>query len=302
MPNGPCLLCGVESVLQLSHILPAFAFRWLRDSSGSQHIRSSVEPNQRIQDGEKRYWLCLTCEGLFSSSESEFANRLFYPYLASPRSAFRYSHWLLRFCCSVSWRVLRYYAEPNSLEGWKQDQVRQANAAESVWREFLLGKRNHPGAHRQLLIPMDHITNDAGGLVPNINRYLMRAVHMDLCHSDKSAFTYAKLGRFVIVGLIQEPRMDLWRGSKVHATEGVVEPREYVISKAFLDYLNEKARAISTALGSVSERQQAKIDDAIRSNAERIVSSDAFTALQADVELFGSDAFRKPTHRDTDPS
>jgi hypothetical protein len=52
VPKGRCRLCGVESELQLSHVLPAFEIRWLRESSGSGHIRTAMSPNLRVQDGK----------------------------------------------------------------------------------------------------------------------------------------------------------------------------------------------------------------------------------------------------------
>ena len=57
MPKGTCRLCDTESELQLSHILPAFAIRWLRESSGTGHVRGTAAPNLRVQDGEKRHLL-----------------------------------------------------------------------------------------------------------------------------------------------------------------------------------------------------------------------------------------------------
>jgi len=58
MPRGQCRLCQADADLQLSHILPAFVFRWLRESAGGNPIRNTSTPNLRVQDGLKRYWLC----------------------------------------------------------------------------------------------------------------------------------------------------------------------------------------------------------------------------------------------------
>src|SRR5271169_2274152 len=107
MPTGRCYLCQSDSDLQSSHILPAFVYRWLRESSGNSPIRATTAPNLRVQDGIKRYWLCAACEERFSRFETAFANNLFYPYLDASARPFQYSRWLLQFCTSVSWRVLR---------------------------------------------------------------------------------------------------------------------------------------------------------------------------------------------------
>lgn len=293
MPIGHCRLCDKEADLQLSHVLPAFAFRWLRESSGNGHLRSSDTPNRRIQDGVKLHWLCATCEELLSQSEGSFANKLFLPYTNGQKKSFGYSAWLMHFCTSLSWRVLRYYTEQHELKGWPPEAISKVNDAEAVWRDVLLGKRPHPGMFQQHMLPLDQIESTSGTLAPNINRYLMRAVHMDLCRSETTIFTYAKLGRFIILGFVHEPDWGRWRGTKVHATEGIIEPRKYTLPGAFGKYLNEKASAMSQALESMSDAQHAKVDQAFRGNIDRYIESNAFVAINADVKLFGSDAFSK---------
>lgn len=293
MPTDQCRLCQIDSELQLSHILPAFTYRWLRESSGNGHIRNSLEPNRRVQDGIKRYWLCASCEELFSRSETAFAGRLFHPYLAASGKVIRYSDWLLKFCTSVSWRVLRFYRDEGHLKDWEPNALGHVSEAEIVWREFLLGKRPNPGIFQQHLLPLDQISSASADLVPNINRYLMRAIHMDFCRGSRSIFTYSKLGRFIILGFVHEPNPDHWKGTRVHATHGFVEPRKYVVPRALADYLNEKATKMRDALDSVSDRQKAKIDEAFRSNVDKFANSDAFVAMNADIELFGNEAFSR---------
>ena len=286
-----CRLCGANAPLLLSHILPAFAFRWLRDTSGTGYIRNSAEPNQRVQDGIKKYWLCADCETRFSRCETAFANKLFHPFLKHSGGRFPYDGWLLYFCTSISWRLLKLSLEDDDLNDWTPAEVSHAVEAEKVWREYLLGKRMHPGGYRQHLIPMDAMENAGTDAATNINRYLMRAVHMDLCRGNGTIFTYGKLGRFIIIGTIHESRPHMWKGSKVHGNQGVIEPRKYVLPKPMWGYLNEKARQVSTSLASVSPRQQEKIDQTFKQNIDRFAGSDAFRAMQADVEIFGRDAF-----------
>lgn len=280
--------------MQLSHVLPAFAFRWLRESSGNGFLRNSKTPNRRIQDGEKRYWLCSGCEQLFSGWEKTFADRLFYPYLKSSGNPIGYAHWLSRFCVSVSWRVLRYHIEHGALEGWEPEAVERAYRAEAVWRAYLLGERKRPAEFEQHLLPLDRIENATAQLVPNINRYLMRALHTDLLRGRESIFTYAKLGRFIIIGIIHEPKKDAWKGARVDPVSGTIRPRKYVLPAALIEYLNEKAQAIHSALASVSERQKQKIESTFRANIDKFAGSDAFDAMNADVELFGDKAFGVP--------
>jgi hypothetical protein len=73
--TGSCKLCGRTGDLQQSHVLPSFAFKWMKQAG---HIRRSGLPNRRSQDGEKREWLCWDCEQLFNSFETPFATKIFH--------------------------------------------------------------------------------------------------------------------------------------------------------------------------------------------------------------------------------
>lgn len=299
--DGQCKLCGIQGELQLSHIIPAFVFRWLRDTSGGGHIRFGTAPNRRVQDGLKLYWLCNACEARLNRSETLFANRVFYPYLNDARARIPYGRWLNEFAVSLSWRILRFYRDEEGLDGWDEEAKLYVDAAEQTWREVLLGVRPHPGPHEQHLLPVD-IIESAGSLrpslAPNINRYLTRAIDMDLCRGNRNIFTYAKLGRFLFIGFVREPELRQWRGSKVHASRGLLEPRRYVVPAALGDFLNDKSNRMSQLLEGMSPAQHRKVDVAFRRNAERFVQSDAFRAMQADVEMFGDAAFSKERRTD----
>lgn len=291
MPKGLCRLCKSEADLQLSHVVPAFVFRWLRESSGNGYLRSSHSPNLRVQDGLQEYWLCSSCEANLGRSEAAFATRLFHPYVAASGDRFRYGEWLLHFCASVSWRNLTLQVDHMQGQGYsEQDQIR-VSRAEQAWREYLLGDAQHPGAFRQFILPLDRIASAHKETPPNANRYLMRAVDVDLCQGGESIFTYTKLGRFVIIGFVTEPDRSEWIGGMVNANQGVVEPRGYTIPAAFWSYLMERAGMVRRAMSEVSPRQRDRIDQAVRANIDSLVGSDFHAALQADVEMFGSAAF-----------
>ncbi|WP_146774312.1 hypothetical protein [Burkholderia cepacia] len=163
--------------------------------------------------------------------------------------------------------------------------------AEAVWREYILGVRQHPMQFRQYIYPLDQIAAASGEFAPNINRYLMRAIDMDLCESRSSTFVYSKLGRFIILGVVSQSDAASWQGGKVHASEGAVESRRYVMPVGLGSYLNSRAKKIDEALASISDRQYQKVQDGIKANAHKFVKSDSFVAMQADIEMFGDDAF-----------
>lgn len=206
MSESLCRLCNREAALQHSHIFPAFLFRWMRETSGGGYLRHGMTPNQRVQDGLKRYWLCEECEGMFSRSETAFANKVLYPYTKDSSSRIIYGEWLLRFCVSISWRVLHFLKEETSLNNLGTDVVARISKAEATWKEFLLSQRPHPGLFRQHLLPCDAFksTTACQALSPNFNRYIMRTTDMDVCEGQTSSFVYSKLGPFIILGFIRQ--------------------------------------------------------------------------------------------------
>ena len=240
MPDGVCKLCKQNSELKVSHIIPSFAFRWLRESSGNGHFRATDNVNRRVQDGIKRYWLCGPCEARLGISETAFATQIFHPYQTESGRLFQYDSWLMHFCTSLSWRVLQFFLDEKELSGWDSERLELINEAERVWREVLLGTRKHPGQFQQHLLAFDRIESATFKLPPNANRYFTRAIDMDFCRGERTIFVFTKLGRFMVLGFIQVADFSHWKGTKVNASQGVIGPRKYVLPREFADYLVEK--------------------------------------------------------------
>lgn len=295
MSESLCRLYNAEATLQHSHILPAFVFRWMRESSGGGYLRLGMTPNRRVQDGLKRHWLCVDCEKLFSRAETNFSNKVFYPYKSDSSSRIIYGEWLLRFCVSVSWRVLQFYKEEISLNSLGAGVTSRITEAEAAWKAFLLAQQQHPGPFRQHLLPFDTIESirSRQDLSPNLNRYLMRTTDMDLCGGETVSFVYSKLGRFVILGFIRQDRPNQWQGSRVHLRTGQIEPRKYTINRGLFDYLNARARLVAELQSGISPRQAQKSDEARRTNVENYVESDEFLAMLNDLRMFGEAAFTR---------
>jgi hypothetical protein len=291
LTTGTCLLCGKPAVLQRSHVIPAFVFRWLKDSSGNSPSRSSHEPNKRIQDGPTRDWLCYDCEQLFGRSETSFANRIFHPYFRDSKLHLGYAKWMLKFCVSVAWRTLQFFIQEGGLKEWSPDEQAAALKAEEAWRDFLLDKRKRTGEFELHVLPVDIVDNVDSSLSPNFNRYLARGIDLDLVRSKSTNFTYTKIGRFIIVGFIRGRNPQKWKGTLVDATQGVIKPRSFGVPRELLDYVDGKARLMHSSLAQLSPKQQQKVNENFKNNVSEFVKSDAFRAMNADVEMFGSEAF-----------
>jgi hypothetical protein len=293
--SGTCGLCGREAELCDSHLLPSFVFKWLKDTSATGYLRFAENPNRRVQDGLKHKWLCRSCEQLFSREERAFANKIFHPYQQDTGVSAAYSEWLMRFCVSVSWRVLSDCTKRHDLSHLTPVQKGLAAQALERWRSYLLGEVPHPGSFEQHLLPLDALGSSTfQGMPDNINRYLLRHVEMDLPSSNNQAFTFAKLGPLLIFGFIQAPRFR-WHGTKVQLRSGAFGPRDYGLPTDLWNYLEARARKNASIYRRMSEAQHDKIEaDAFR-NTDRFRRSKTFEAMRADERMFGTGAVtRKP--------
>ena len=289
--EGICRLCKNYRELQLSHIIPNFVFKWLRKSSIS-YIRKSNEPDRRVQDGEKRYLLCKECEERLSAWETIFANKIFSKLHSDQdrKMFYQYGDWCLKFAVSVSWRVLECSSDMG-LEHFSEQQNMLVAQALETWRQYLLGQTSTIGQFEQHALPLDMIkTHTFNNLSPFINRYFTRSIDVDIPCSSSAAFIYSKMGRFLLVGIIQEPNHNDWQGTKIHAKKGIIGSRKFRLPKRMGAYINSRAEKAATALASMSDIQAQKVSETIRSNVDAFLSSDVFSALLQDKKLFGDDA------------
>jgi len=296
MPITPCRLCGATKELQESHILPGFVYRWMKETSATGYLRFGEQPNLRVQDGVKVPLLCADCEQRFNQWETQFANRIFHPMTQSNTRRASYGPWLLLFCASVSWRVLVYFVDGKHIGHVPHSLLPSVESAEATWRGFLLGNRPRLQPHEQHIWPM------AGGILEtythsemptNINRYLFRTPEMSIGSNDRDAFTYSKLGPFIILGFIAMPRPKQWVGTKVNVQGGTLGPRRYTMPKEFWDFISGRADRAATLQRRISEKQTAKIAEMYKANLDRATQSDSMRVMHQDVKLFGSRAFRR---------
>ncbi len=149
-----CALCQNYECKEDSHVIPAFAFRWLKRRSLTGYIRGSREPNLRMTDGPKPRLLCPDCEDMFSVWEDRFAKEVFYPVHRDGITdlAFAYGDWLPKFCVSLSWRVLRHGIDSHPGLGFPHGHTGLLQPTLDVWRDYLLGRRPEISYHRQHLV------------------------------------------------------------------------------------------------------------------------------------------------------
>lgn len=289
--TGICRLCKNEAELQLSHIVPKFVYKWFKETSASP-MRDSRNPNVRIQDGEKSYLLCSNCEELFSKWESTFSQNIFHPLQQEQREKYylQYGEWCLKFAVSVSWRLLTYGKE-TGIDHFSIEQMAKADEALETWREFLLSNKKSPAPFDQQLIPLSTIVDSSNiNLSPFSNRYFLRTIGVDIACSDQRSFTYVKMGRIMLFGLIQENYPNHWRNGKIWVDRGVIGNEKYILPPGLDKYINDRANKTANIYSSISQNQQSKIRQHVLENKEKFEQSEIFKAMKQDFELFGDDA------------
>lgn len=284
-----CALCLKESILQESHIIPSFVYKWIKDSSGSEFLRSSENPNVRIQDGVKSQLLCLDCERILNRWETVFSRSLFHPYNKNPSLIFSYNDSFAKFCVSVSWRILYYLCNVKKIK-IDARHLSHVNYAISHWRQFLLGTKRSCGVYEQHVLPMDFVESHSVDNIPNnINRYLVRGIDMDMVTSRSAIMTYTKMGRFIVFGYVKTPK-EKWFGTKVSITKGEIKPKEYHLPVSVMNYIFSRVNNANSIYERISSTQKEKIDGNILRNIERFGKSEQFRALMEDHRLFGETA------------
>lgn len=289
-----CQLCKTPATLQNSHIIPAFVFKWLK-SGGAGHIRHTGNINKRVQDGATRKMLCADCEALFNTWETKFSNEVFNPLCyGGALPSISYGDWLLKFCVSVSWRSLSYMRTEAEFSHYSDRQLSLVERASEIWAEFLLGRRKHPGAYEQHLIPFGPITRIGEiQFPPNINRYLLRMIEVDAGANSSTAFIFSKLGRLGLLGFIDLQKPEQWVGSKIRLRGGRISPRVYTLPRQFGEYLGNRAQRVLDAQARTSPGQKKKIEAAFLSKRNDFANSQLREAVELDIRLFGDSALNK---------
>ena len=295
----PCALCVQKADLQDSHIIPAFVFRWLKESSATGFLRFRPELNKRVQDGLRVPLLCSACEQRFGQWEKRFVEDIYAPLNHGKAARFAYGSWLSKFCVSVSWRVLTFLRKDN-LAHFSPAMIEAADRALAIWRSFLLDESPHPGKHQQHMLLLDVVDEHTfSEIPPNLNRYILRSVEFDAACKSKEAFIYSKMGRVVVVGFIHMASPRQWQGSLIHVSHGAIGSQTYTLPDSFGRYLFERARRAGDFYENISRRQADRISRDYRENMDKAVASETWKAMDQDVKLVGrSKAFGSESEGD----
>ena len=297
--SGECKLCGRFGELEAGHIIPAFVFRYIRETGliKGGGLRFAEEPNKVVQDGDKRHWFCKACEGKFSKDEKDFTEKIFKPTNAGHQPQLAYGPELLRFCVSLSWRTLLRYQEIEQDETERRpisqlddkDQELIARAG-TEWKEYLNGNGRSSEKFVHHICIMGKIDSVPANFRVGINKYIQRAPHQDILSGKTGVVIYTKLPGIFIFGIIRDDRACLWNKTEVLSSGGTLPGNETVrLPDRFYAYLNEKAEQYQGMSKLLSERQRERTDQKVHkeveNDPERLRKSPMFEAIEADERL-----------------
>lgn len=284
--GSQCAFCEQAKPLRLSHVIPSFVYRWLKETSATGYLRFGQKPNVRVQDGLKTELLCGDCEAQFNSWETPFASKLFHPYHQRVQTRFEYGDWMSRCLVSVCWRSLLHLQRQGHLRELSVDFRQDVDSALSTWKSFLQSERQDIGLHELHVLPLDEIADATVSDMPQrIHRYLLRAVQIDRVWTQQSAFVLVKLARLFVIGFIREPENARWEGTRIQLQPGVLEPGHFVVPDWLLTWIMQQAERISVIDESLSERQNEQIRATLDKNPGRVHRSETLAAVQADIRL-----------------
>ncbi|HBK7247203.1 TPA: hypothetical protein LNF33_003515 [Vibrio cholerae] len=273
-----CSLCSCEAELELSHILPKFLFRYQKKSSPTGNIRSVVNPNRIVQDGEKVPFLCGECEDLFSRWETSFANNIFYPYEKGEKSEFSYDSDLSKFLASLSFRCLKLSYVENRLSYIENSLISYVPKALNNLSRYLLGEIPHPNEQRQHMILLDTAHSSSGYIngikESEFNLYTTRAIEYDVVASDIVIFVYIKFLKFLVLCPVYTKTQKGWRSSRINHQSGVLKPCSIELNDYVLHRMLDGARRMVASRTDISDKQLSIIKSNLaKQQPENLVSS-----------------------------
>lgn len=236
--------------------------------------------------------MCLDCEWLFGKWETQFANEIFHPLSKKNSYKFYYSEYFLKFCVSISWRVLSYLIEK---ESFCKVQIKHKNECElflEKTRKFLLGELENPGKYQQHVILLDTVDSHSVIDMPtNINRYFLRNIELDLPCSENDCYVFTKLPYMVIFGHVCNPSKKNWNNTKINLKKGVIGGKDFTIPGNLYEFILDKADDSRNIENEISEKQKKKIHEDWNNNNDKVKKSETYKALNADIRLFGNRAY-----------
>lgn len=283
-----CALCHQPAELQLSHFIPKFVFRWLKETSATKKFRHSPNVNVRAQDGVKDYLLCTACEQRFSRWEAQFADSFFRPIVTSKHGGFaiRYDSWLLMCLLSIHFRsILLQLRHPDPANAhW----LPLLSVLLEDWRKRLLSDTPVEPTTEQHVFVLSTLTqhHPAADLPEGLNWYWMRGVDMTLATVGSAVlYSYVKLPGIVLLSALQPSHVPGMSGTRVRLTGRLSSPQAIENEDIGTFIIQTRPDAAWSKLNQISPNQRQVIAQDYKKNFDTWETLPSFDVGLADAML-----------------
>lgn len=259
-----CKLCEKVEILRKSHFIPKFVGKWIKKTSLTGYMRDGHNINKRIQDFPTKYWLCDSCEQLFSVWEQEFAQNVFYPFSKQSKATVSYQEWMPKFCASISWRALTYFRYTNKDDVQLKDLEIELNKAQSCLTKYLLRISPNLFQYEQHLIPHESINFD---ISTEFSTYLQGTVNMDIIisNNNKNIIVFTIIPYFIFLGIIDYDKVNKMRSSRIALSDGKIYPKaDCYVPDTIKEYIINTVVRKSIQFQDMSEKQKNKIEASMK--------------------------------------
>lgn len=252
----PCVLCGKNSGLKVSHIIPKFVGRWIKRTSLFGKLRQMAPPYDRQQDLYKLPLLCDSCEKFISKFEDYFARNVFYRlnknYKAlrkielMNRYCIKYDAQLLKFIISLSLKNLFIHEPDYFCKSVPEKTQNQITNAITDWKSFILtgSPITDKWAHYLIFwyeIPLSNPKEQ----IPT-EWYLRRGTDVTVASNEdhSEVFVYSHLPSISLISAIEPKYIIGWEDAEVFDQGVLLFPQDIMprLGFHFKDFILSRVR------------------------------------------------------------
>lgn len=260
-----CNFCKKEVLqLEVSHIIPKFIYKWLKETSTTKKMRSGTNPNKPVQDGYKVPFLCKTCENDFSRYEKHFSEKIFKPFIESNDLGIfkNINHQeFKKFITSLIWRVAQHSINEPSLNGnYTPDEILKFNRFSNEIKQSY--EKNLTIPFNTYFIPLTKEFVSSEVLKVEDYVYFERSIAMEFMifdNHDGQASVLIKLPFMMIVCEYISSKNNEWNGLKINQGSFEYSDDTYRIPKYIHDFMEFDKNRHYDVMKKVSETQLNKI-------------------------------------------
>ena len=263
-----CQLCGNNTKLEDSHIIPKFFYKYIKKNSPTKRFRNNINPNIALQDGEKKKFLCSECEDKFSKLEKSFSRKVFNFAKEEKLNPIKADKEIIDFVISVIWRTLKDRMNTNfgldEMMEYEKELVNQfLKDCEEYFNNYNINLFNQYNFHiiplnndsiKYLNIPNNEIVNKHG------SDCSYRAFSTKEGEKEDYLIYYVLVPYFLFIVEIlpNNKNHDIWKGTLLKENETILDCKNMKIDGICIEILETVRKNITNTAKNISQKQ---IDD-----------------------------------------